>query len=95
MENETTILRAYVGDTKRLRAIVPGAKNDQERLRIVLDAAALPECPHPEASRQYTTALIPAPDEDAIINGVNRRIYGGFHCAACKRYIIPDVETQA
>jgi len=56
----------------------------------------LSNCPHPEASRQYTTALIPAPGTDALEeHTLPNRIYGGFHCSACNRYIIPDAEMQS
>jgi hypothetical protein len=52
-------------------------------------------CPHPEKSRQYVTANLPMPGQEAFTEGAPRRtVMGGFYCPECSQYVFPKTQPE-
>lgn len=82
-EEKVTTMKAYEKDVaKLLKMYGPG---QPRAFRLAL---AKSPCEHPEGERRYTTALIPAPGEDAITKYA--RMVSGFRCMACGKYVFPE-----
>ena len=53
------------------------------------------ECSHPESEREYVTAELPMPEQDALVEDQGRRLLVGFYCLQCKRYVFKKLLTPS
>ena len=81
-----TTIRVYESDKNVLLERYGGFTHE------AFNKAISENCPHPEKSRQYVTANLPMPDQEALTSGSPRRtVRGGFFCSECGQYVFPKV----
>ncbi len=91
MPDETkTVIRVFEKDAQKLKKQFGQPQWDAFRKAI-----AVASCPHPEADREYTTAIVNAVQPGQALNqkqGV--RTIAGFRCRACGNYVLPDPDED-
>lgn len=84
-----TTIRVYEEDKQVLIDRYGGPAHE------AVNKALTENCPHPEKSRQYVTANLPMPDQDALTEGNPRRtVMGGFYCPECGKYVFPKSQPE-